>query len=393
MNYKEFSIKIYNLKKEGKFNEILTFLKANNFDIKEDKFVISNILMALRKTDNSKLVDTFIQEYNIDISIDEMVTNSYGWCIYDNLKNKFYPEYQIISKLQFSKFLNSNSKFSQMLLENIFKIGLKIIKDNRVLIDFLNLFNVDNLSNQEIVWQNRKLPSLQEKFYSSKSKVLFELQKYNECIEISQQALNKITKFHNNNDVWFARRIALSYKATGQIDEAIKLLKSLYQKKSEWFILKEIAELYLNIDKNTAFEYAIKAINQKAPLDYKVGLITLIGKLCNDENLAKQHFAIVKEIYQKNNWKIKDKVIENFNENVKVEIKTLQNYWKSFLPKGVVVKILNNNEKGKNGFIKFENKDYYFVISKKTPFINKIDQGKKVFIEIVGDRVKILGIA
>ena len=84
------------------------------------------------------------------------------------------------------------------------------------------------------------------------------MQQYQECFEVSKQALEAFEKFHYSNDIWFARRIALSKKFLGNSTDALNELLLVLKRKREWFIQSEVAEIYKeNGDFDTAFKYAI----------------------------------------------------------------------------------------------------------------------------------------
>jgi len=418
MNLYEFSKEISNLKKQGTYTQALQFFKENkhNFkieEIKNNKWLIADIITCLRKTNQSKFIHTFLQNFNIriDENTEELILNAYGWCLYDNIKNKVYTKYQIIENLLYPINLLSisNSNFSYTIISNVLREGFKVAKEHQnqdynFTNDFCDLFDRNILSIEcnsfEINGKITEQASDKEKWYSEKSKSLFELKKFQECFDISKEALESIDNFHNNNDLWFARRIALSKKELGNIDEAINDLEAIYKKKRDWFIQKEIAELYFDKnDMDNAFKNAISAISNKGKLEFKIGLIFLLGKILKNKNeldLAYQHFLLVKKIREENQWKLLDELIAEINSlaindeyETKQLIKNLKKYWVSFLPKkelkqGKVKKILNDNERGKNGFIYCNNdKEYYFTIPPHINFIDKIVENIKVSFEVI----------
>ena len=347
MTLYEFSKQISDLKKQQKYTQVLQFFKENknSFQIEEiisNKWLVSDIITSLRKTNQSRFIDKFLQDFNIQINenLDELILNAYGWCLYDNIKNKVYNKYQIIQTLQYPLYLLSriNSNFSYMIISNILREGLKIAKehqnqDYKFTDDFCNLFDKNILSLEcssfEIKGKMTEQASDKEKWYSEKSKALFELKNFQECYDISEEALHVIDSFHNNNNLWFARRIALSKKELGNINEAINDLTLIYKKKKDWFIQKEIAELYFEINNiDNAFKNAISAINNKGKLEFKIGLMFLIGKILkinNKQDLAYQHFLLVKKIREENQWKISDELINEINSlNIDREYETKQ---------------------------------------------------------------------
>ena len=416
-NYYEFSSEISRLKKSNQFSQVLDFFVANKdgFDKQEianDKYIVANVLTSLRKINNASFADNFLNEFSIVINedIDEMVLNAYSWCLYDNIKNKLYTKNQLIQILAYPIFVlfSKNSSFSYTVISNIFRVGLHLAKENinqdfLFTNDFCNLFDKSKLTLEcysfEVKGKQKEQASDIEKWYSQKSKALFELNMFQECFEISEEALKYIDNFHNNNDLWFARRIALSKKQLGNLDEAILGLKNIYKKKREWFIQKEIADLYFEKnDIENAFKNAIEAINTRGQLEFKIGLIFLIGKILKQKNefdLASRHFLLIKKIREENQWNIPNELSVELNSmevNLEMEkillIKELTKYWQTFLQKkeylqGSIKVILNDNEKGKNGFLTSNQEDYYFLVPIHVGFINKIKEKTKVEFEII----------
>lgn len=253
-----------------------------------------------------------------------------------------------------------------------------------------------------------ELASDRENWYAYKTTALLMLKNYEECRLLSKNALEYFSKFHYSNDAWFDRKIALSEKSLGETDEALQELLKVLKKKNDWYIQKEIADLYLEKDDlENAFKYSMEAINNSGDLEYKIGLIELIGdilKLKKEAELSYKDYMLEKLLRYNQGWKINyslnEKIkqfsseinkIENF-ENLKSD---LINYWKKFKSershnlnnrnknnqkvKGVIEKILNNNEKGANGFIKYDNsKSVYFLAKPYDPIKTKIKVGLKV---------------
>jgi len=383
MNYKNFSYKIYQLKQEENFQAILELLDRYQTEfyqeIQNDKFTIFHILSALRKTGNSNLADKFIEQFQIKFD-EEIVLNSYAWNIYENIKNNFInlKQIQSILKLLFQQ----NSHYSYTIISNILRVGLQKIK-NPIFLDF---FDKDKLSTTPHKYQNKLFASDKEKWYLAKTKQLFNEKKFQECYNLSKEALEKIVKFSSFNNIWIARRIALSLAHLGDIETAISQLEEIYSKKREWFILGEIAELYYKKgDKEKSFKLAIEAINSNTKLEFKLAIVKLLSQL-TDEKISKKHLLLIKKIKEKNGWRISEEC-QNLEDNVEFSIlkKELFQFWKNSLPKdrfqkGVVIKILHDNERGIDGFIKGDKKDYYFKTKKR------VQKGDKVEFEIIEEK-------
>ena len=254
---------------------------------------------------------------------------------------------------------------------------------------FLEIVPIKELNKSEITYNNKKFASNYEKYFALKSKILFELKKYKESIEVSEFALNNISNFHNNNDIWFNRRIALSYKELGFFDRALEILEEIYPKKSEWFIKKEIAEIYiLKNEHNKAYKLLIEVLNQTIPIEYKTGVIILFASILEDKQQKLKHLAFVKQIHIENEWKIPP-IIQDIEEVVdKNEILTFwQDEFNKMNPplKGIISKILHN-DKRVVGFIKSD-KDYYFSIPAKK-LKTKIKEGLNVKFRVVDGKVE-----
>lgn len=409
MNFSEFTNEIIRLKQSNQFQLALEFFKKNKEQftkeqIKLNNYLMANIITCLRKTNQAKFVNHFLNTYNIDINeqTNLQILTQYGWVIYDLLKIKLednhYNKVEILELLRTPIYLLSLniSDFTLSIISHIFGLVLRKEKDKqnedyKFLDDFCNLFNPDILSTEVSTIEQKsksvELASDKEKWYATKSKALFELRLFQECFDISEKALHEFNDFHYNNDLWFARRMALSKKSLGNLNEAINDLEKIFRRKKEWFIQKELSALYFeanNLDR--AYQYALEAMarNGFGKLEFKIGLIFLLGNILKTQSnttMANKHFWAVKCIREQNGWKIPSELQQELNsfwsttiscENlltelkkfwkpVKIENKSKQNNTSEFFL-GVIKKILNDNEKGKDGFITSNNKDFYFTL-------------------------------
>jgi tetratricopeptide (TPR) repeat protein len=255
-----------------------------------------------------------------------------------------------------------------------------------------------------------ELASSKEDWYAVKTKALFETQHYQECFELSKKALESFEKFHYSNEVWFARRIALSKKHLGNSADALNELLLILRRKKEWFIQNEVAQIYKeNGDNEKAFKFAISAINNFGDLEYKVGLLVLIAELLalkDEKELSFKHYSLSKLLRQQEEWNIPNSVssaLAQFSfEPITIDKlpdlkRELKRYWSSFNPQqnaprqnttqrqtGKIDKILHNDEKGADGFIKFDgNKSIYFRVNATEEIINKIAVGLEVEFKIL----------
>ena len=445
---------INDLRKEHKYKDALALFKSKKSDFSYDEitgneYLVSNILYCLRDINQIDYGFLFIKEYEIEINheTNTRVLNAYGWLLWSKYKeenkkndsndhkgitpfndegfdvtsNSKYEKSETISKIEeIIPLLNKNDDdYSKNLISNLFSIVVKYEKDKpainwELLNNFCNCFNPNELSAEYPIYeverkgrkQNKEFASDLEKWYVIKTKALEKLERWEECSELSLLALNSLKKFHDSDDIWFARRIALAKKNIGSPKDAIEELKNILKNKNEWFIQKEIADIYFEInEKEDAFKYAIEAITNYGSLEYKINLLFLIGKLLKEKDekeLAFKHFYLTKMIREKEKWKIPQNLLEELgNHDIAKEsindldkLKSeLNKFWQSFITKnnetqkselfdGVIVNFLNDNERGKDGFLRSGGNDYYFKLSVNYHLTSEIGINTKVSFEL-----------
>jgi len=443
---------------EKKYNDALQYFKENkssytNEQIGNNEYLISGIISCLRKTNYFDAGFKFLKIYDIKINENtkERILTAYGWLLWSKYKaennninenydreigyfdededsisneNFHYNKNELIIRIKelIPLLYQNNSDFSRTLISFLFGIVLKSEKKKpapnwKLINDFCNTFDPDNLSTEcviiEIERKGRKkemeLASDKENWFAYKTKALLKLGEWQECFNTSKTALEVLDNFHYSNDVWFARRMALSKKNLGNSKDTITELLSILKKKKEWFIQKEIADLYFEEnDLENSFKYAIQAITNFGPLEFKVDLLFLLGKILikkGDNDLAFKHFSLSKLIRQNEEWKVPPKVfdeLKNF-ETTEIDIKDLgklkselKKYWNTFSPakkkrqteikgtqQGEIIRLMNDNERGKDGFLEFNNKNYYFSLSSNYHLTPKVFIGTKVKFEII----------
>lgn len=239
--------------------------------------------------------------------------------------------------------------------------------------------------------EKKELPSEREKWYALRTKALEKIGCYNECLQLSEQALVAIDKFHYNNDIWFKRRIALSQWQLGQPQKAIDLLKSILNQRKEWFIQHEIANFYFELGQpDEALKYAVDSALNFGELKFKWQLFLLMGKIFKTQSkmdIAQKHILLAFKLREESGWKKVPQdlleIIKEFNIDTTTSISIddiyseLKKIWQSIrqsrLPQcnGVIKTILLNNLAG---FISGNNgKDYYFKIKN---FLGRKDRVK-----------------
>ena len=219
--------------------------------------------------------------------------------------------------------------------------------------------------------------SNKEKYYNWLSKSYQEVEDFDECLKISKKALEELTTFTNNSDIWFKWRMARSLREIGEYDEAIDYLKDIYKTKKDWFILWELAENYFfNGDNDKSLEYAVSAALSRGDSDKKIKLYSLLEDLLEDEypEIALKHSYLIYSIRLHNEWGIDDDLEEKIaeagldvenTEYWKIE-KELKGFWKDLKFKtqqpnyGRINRIFPH---GKSGFILRDDGDSFFFNS------------------------------
>ena len=319
----------------------------------------------------------------------------YSWCIYyTEIKEVKLDKINESSFLKAAKAILKLSKqednFSPYIL-TVFKVvdylATKTIYPSTDILEWCNKLDVNNLDSTPYTFINKtgekqKGASKQEQYFAHCTKALFEKGLYDECIFMCQKALESLEEFHDNNAIWFARRISLSFKELGDTEIALELFQNLLKKKRDWFMYKEIAEIYFELEDNeNALKYAIYGVlasaNATENRDKKVNLYKLLAKLLlktdreNKKEEAKKHIEFTYFIKKANNWKIdaelnqflnQFEINKNTNLNVEIHEKELKKIWRELriYKKPIQTGIINLiNTQRKVGKIECDNGKFY----------------------------------
>lgn len=327
--------------------------------IGSDAYVVSGIMDIFRKSGHVERALGFLNFLGVSINdkTPEAIINSFGWCLYNRLKNECINEddneldvpfdsllveleearpdlpISFPDKHPTSDTLNLISNYILLFsidgiyspFSKLFNLSLKTEKQKSNtnwdwMLNFLAPFEEKSLSNscESIEFMKAGKPKVvelasdYESWHAYYSLALLKKQKFEQCIEISKRALLSIEKFHYNNDLWFARKIALSNKGLGNIPQAIKELKIIERKKNEWFIQKELAELYFeNNEIDQAKFFGCKGALGYGEKEKKDGLFFQLGQVFQGigaSDLAYKHFLLVKLIRDEQGWSIPQKL-------------------------------------------------------------------------------------
>ena len=377
----DFSQKLTKLNKEKKYSETLKFFKENKAEftpevIGTNKYIVYDVLAALIEINRYDAIFSFLEIHSVSLD-----PKNFSYLL-KKFKDKPSINWTIVNK------------FCDLVPVELLDTECKTIEVER-----------------KGKKKEMELASNKEDWFAIKTKALFETEHYDECFNLSKLALESFEKFHYSNDVWFARRIALSKKHLGNVTDALNELLQVLKRKKEWFIQSEISEIYKEKeDFESAFKYAIDGINNYGDIEFKVGLLYLIGELLLKKekiDLAFKHFSLSKLLRQQEEWSIPSKLSTSLNQLNKEpipieklsELKSeLNKYWNSFKNnstdnsrnqsnvklQGKIDRILNQNEKGINGFIiGNNNKSYYFNINSEYNDLSVFTLGSSVEFQIL----------
>jgi len=317
------------------------------------------------------------------------IDNLYAWCLYfKELKNnRSDDEQHFLSTIDLIIEL-CNKDYTYSPLKKTILLAAKYLKEKNegaLMLNYLRLLPKEVLNNNSVEYTRdkevvRELASELEQYYSYLTEALLQIDDYQSCIDKSSDALKAIKKFHYDNDIWLNRRIAKSYLGLEQTDKAIEIYKTILMRKKDWFIFKEIAEIYLTKGEyEQAIFYAVKGALAYGEPEKKVNLYQTIGdileKMENKEK-AEMHYILSHKLREEKGWIINDNLMskmKNINRMSLLEVKNsgelhrdLMNFWKSVDEAnekryyGVITTVLQ----GSNcGFIKCEDgNSYYFKI-------------------------------
>lgn len=433
----ELSREVARLCTEKNFAEALnTFRNSkagfSNAEIGKNSFLVKHLLTALRHTGNARYASIFLSMFGVvpASTTDQWVLNAYGWCLYDELKAMLgeqeeeglmtadeedddllfgtgtvqspiaelsfrIRDFLILKPIAAEEFTYT---VSSSLWKSLLKWELRRPGANQAfLMEIVDLTGPDRLSDHcfsfEKVLKGKEktieMASDRETWFAVKTRILFSMGDYNACAVLCQQALESFSRFHFSNDVWFTRRLAQCHLRTGSPEEALKQLLLVLKRKDEWYIHKEVADLFASkFNYNEALRHCYRGLSGPGELSFKVNLLHLTGEVLSHlhkEEEGYMHWQLELLVRKEEGWSVTSQLreiqsripahIREMNDGEKL-LQRLNGNWQSALvnekmrpkesrEKGKVVKILNDSERGVDGFIVTgNNEQIYFSISR-----------------------------
>jgi hypothetical protein len=224
--------------------------------------------------------------------------------------------------------------------------------------------------------REQEMASPREKYYSIRTRALERLGLWQECLNTAGHALGNCGPFHHDNDIWFARRIAISKVRLGQAAEALPELEQLAARKPTGFIHTDIATAAWQIgDTERTFKHALLAALAPQKIGFKLHPVQLLAEILwrrGDVELARTHLQLCIAGRVSNGWKVQEdlKILSNTWDvkepigDVQGLLKQLEPLWRTWSGElnprqtGMIQKILPH---GRAGFIRSEgNQQFYF---------------------------------
>ena len=304
-------------------------------DSNKDVYVLQEYGTILRKNNNS---NKFIEICRENIRNKNIIKNKYiisilCWCIYD-VYIKDYEKQEETDFQEFlkeAKFIRDNCKQLEKKREHHNPYVLTIFKVIRVylkcasvnykeILKWLEALNPNELSEEEYNFQDsdgkdREMASKKEFYYQYKTKALEKLQKYEECIEVCEEAFQNIENFHYRNDIWIKARLYFSKcmeADSNSVEDEIKKYKELAYKENHWFMYHKLSLICWRYGKtDEAILYVNKALSCRFEFEKMIKLLqdaALLYENRGDTINAKRYYEASAYYRNRNGWKITEEL-------------------------------------------------------------------------------------
>ena len=156
-------------------------------------------------------------------------------------------------------------------------------------------------------------------WYLNYSKFLYNHKHFEQCVSLCENALDSKAQLSQACRIWVTRRYALALKQLGNTGKAITLLEVLAKRKSEWYIYRELAELYFQKnDTANGKKCLFTAYRLGGHNPGKTTLYEQIGDFCTDQDMpamAQQFYLLALSVRREQQWYIPDSLKNKVSGN------------------------------------------------------------------------------
>jgi len=260
---RELSDEAKKLEAAGQFAQAAELYKQS-YDLYPGSFVTSHYIRCLREIGKSAEAVKFGRQLSRQLREDPFVHKKLSWAIYDvYLKkaesmedNEFddveyeqhsNPDFQ--KKQEVARYILSRASADDDILRTrtIFVIcnEAKQRGNWQVMYDFAVQLEPERLSTEQKELNGQKRMSNYQEWLCKMVKSLFELKRYEECIDFARNGMEKYPR-----EKLFPWWEASAKKALGQVEEALRELEQIDMRfPKEWYIQRDIADGYVQLQK------------------------------------------------------------------------------------------------------------------------------------------------
>jgi tetratricopeptide (TPR) repeat protein len=343
--------------------------------------------LCLRKVGRSKdALDVARTVHDLDPSF-ELGRSVYAWALFDvHIKPSDSPEPEVLKAAQTIVRLAGTGDTAYAptspLVASIIRVAKlwsKRTRDIRAL-EWLEKLDATRLSaipgkGRDDQGRERELASPREQYYSIRTHALERLGRWQECLDTCIRAVSECGQLHHDNDIWFARRIALAKQGLGQAQQAVSDLQQLATRKPRGFMQTDIARAAWQAgDVEATFKHALQALLAPDEIGFKLEAAFLVAQVLwkrGDLDVARTHLSLCLAVRESKGWKVDQDLMtlsSNWDVNaprrdLNVILSELQQVWRGWSEDltptqfGTIVKLLPH---GRSGFIRSNAGDQLF---------------------------------
>lgn len=400
----------------------------NEFKINDPytMFKYGNILRNIKKS--KEFIELYVKYdfSNITDKQKNFIDRIFSWCLYDiyikpyDKNNRDQGKYEnfISNAHRILEIQNSNNHkyYESAFVKTCVKVANVIVHKTAIpnykeIIWWMEQLNVSELSNNPYSFvdkenKKREIASDREIYYQYLSKCYEKMNDYDKCLEICEQALKDVGRFHYRNHIWIKeRKLYCSCFIEENYDQAIENYKLFAEKQQKCYMFCKLSNLYYSRTKiKESLVYGCKALL----LEYDIPkIINLLEDLAyywreygKSENAHKFFYACF-YYRMKRRWKISQELCYeikqyNFSLTTEIDFKELIKIAEDFVNANSLTKIrhgiITMIDKSKQfGFIKINDKtkDKIYFNFKNVLDKNVLYKNSNVVFEIITNNRKL----